>query len=258
MPVRADRRHRRRHRHADRDLVLRRDATACCSAVCSIARSGCAALWDAADGVRICSSGMIFFTFAGATLFSWALALEGVPDAVAGALGALGRAALPAGGDRHHRRAGRAAGEHRHRRHSRPAAAAGRASSRRRSAAIRHRADRGFRHRLDHPAGGARRSTSPARSAGPRCTAPSAPSSCYLAVLCARLAAGGGSALDHAGSAARPSILPAERNTARGGNDEARTEIRRRPRSPTRRSLLLAGGGDRALPAARSRRAEAT
>ncbi len=34
--------------------------------------------------------GMIFFTFAGATLFSWALSLEGVPDAVASALEALG------------------------------------------------------------------------------------------------------------------------------------------------------------------------
>ena len=35
-------------------------------------------------------SGMIFFTFAGATLFSWALSLEGVPDALAAALLALG------------------------------------------------------------------------------------------------------------------------------------------------------------------------
>ncbi len=35
-------------------------------------------------------SGMIFFTFAGATLFSWALSLEGVPDALAAALTALG------------------------------------------------------------------------------------------------------------------------------------------------------------------------
>ena len=35
-------------------------------------------------------SGMIFFTFAGATLFSWALALEGVPGAVATVLGGLG------------------------------------------------------------------------------------------------------------------------------------------------------------------------
>lgn len=35
-------------------------------------------------------SGMIFFTFVGATLFSWALALEGVPGAVAAMLTALG------------------------------------------------------------------------------------------------------------------------------------------------------------------------
>ncbi len=42
-------------------------------------------------------SGMIFFTFAGATLFSWALTLGGVPDAIAGALGDLGRGGfLPA------------------------------------------------------------------------------------------------------------------------------------------------------------------
>ncbi len=42
-------------------------------------------------------SGMIFFTFAGATLFSWALTLGGVPDAIAGALGELGRGGfLPA------------------------------------------------------------------------------------------------------------------------------------------------------------------
>lgn len=34
--------------------------------------------------------GMIFFTFAGATLFSWSLALEGVPGAVAAALEGLG------------------------------------------------------------------------------------------------------------------------------------------------------------------------
>ncbi len=34
--------------------------------------------------------GMIFFTFAGATLFSWALSLDGVPDAVAAQLQALG------------------------------------------------------------------------------------------------------------------------------------------------------------------------
>jgi len=34
--------------------------------------------------------GMIFFTFAGATLFSWALSLEGVPDAVASVLEGLG------------------------------------------------------------------------------------------------------------------------------------------------------------------------
>lgn len=42
-------------------------------------------------------SGMIFFTFAGATLFSWALALEGVPDAVASVLLSFGaHAFLPA------------------------------------------------------------------------------------------------------------------------------------------------------------------
>ena len=42
-------------------------------------------------------SGMIFFTFAGATLFSWALALEGVPGVVAATLSALGpRLFLPA------------------------------------------------------------------------------------------------------------------------------------------------------------------
>jgi len=42
-------------------------------------------------------SGMIFFTFSGATIFSWALSLEGVPDLVATHLRALGPAAfLPA------------------------------------------------------------------------------------------------------------------------------------------------------------------
>jgi TRAP-type C4-dicarboxylate transport system permease large subunit len=40
---------------------------------------------------------MIFFTFSGATIFSWALALEGVPQAVASGLGSLGATAfLPA------------------------------------------------------------------------------------------------------------------------------------------------------------------
>ncbi len=42
-------------------------------------------------------SGMIFFTFSGATVFSWALSLEGVPDLVASALRGLGPTAfLPA------------------------------------------------------------------------------------------------------------------------------------------------------------------
>jgi C4-dicarboxylate transporter, DctM subunit len=42
-------------------------------------------------------SGMIFFTFCGATLFSWALSLEGVPEMVASGLGSLGaHAFLPA------------------------------------------------------------------------------------------------------------------------------------------------------------------
>lgn len=35
-------------------------------------------------------SGMIFFTLAGSTVFSWALSLEGVPQAIAGAVGDLG------------------------------------------------------------------------------------------------------------------------------------------------------------------------
>lgn len=35
-------------------------------------------------------SGMIFFTLAGSTVFSWALSLEGVPQAIAGAVGELG------------------------------------------------------------------------------------------------------------------------------------------------------------------------
>jgi tripartite ATP-independent transporter DctM subunit len=47
-------------------------------------------LWDVLTESALLS-GMIFFTFAGATLFSWALTLGGVPDAIAGALGELGR-----------------------------------------------------------------------------------------------------------------------------------------------------------------------
>jgi C4-dicarboxylate transporter DctM subunit len=42
-------------------------------------------------------SGMIFFTFSGASIFTWALSLEGVPQAVATALGSFGQTAfLPA------------------------------------------------------------------------------------------------------------------------------------------------------------------
>jgi len=50
---------------------------------------GWRALWAVATDTSLLS-GMIFFTFSGATLFSWALSLEGVPDVVASALGALG------------------------------------------------------------------------------------------------------------------------------------------------------------------------
>ena len=50
---------------------------------------GARSLWSLLTEANLLS-GMIFFTFAGATLFSWALALEGVPAAVAGVLGALG------------------------------------------------------------------------------------------------------------------------------------------------------------------------
>ena len=50
---------------------------------------GLRGLWDLLTETNLLG-GMIFFTFAGATLFSWALSLEGVPDAVAAALEALG------------------------------------------------------------------------------------------------------------------------------------------------------------------------
>lgn len=54
------------------------------------------ALWDVTTETSLLS-GMIFFTFSGATLFSWALSLEGVPDMVAARLGSLGvHAFLPA------------------------------------------------------------------------------------------------------------------------------------------------------------------
>jgi tripartite ATP-independent transporter DctM subunit len=57
---------------------------------------GAGALWQLATETSLLS-GMIFFTFTGATLFSWALSLEGVPDMVAAGLGALGaHAFLPA------------------------------------------------------------------------------------------------------------------------------------------------------------------
>lgn len=50
---------------------------------------GLRGLWDLLTETNLLG-GMIFFTFSGATLFSWALSLEGVPDAVASALEALG------------------------------------------------------------------------------------------------------------------------------------------------------------------------
>ncbi|HEY1932439.1 MAG TPA: TRAP transporter large permease subunit [Acetobacteraceae bacterium] len=58
-------------------------------ACCLYRLVGPRSLWELLTEANLLS-GMIFFTFAGATLFSWALALEGVPDAVAGALGVLG------------------------------------------------------------------------------------------------------------------------------------------------------------------------
>ncbi len=57
---------------------------------------GARALWQLLTEASLLS-GMIFFTFCGATLFSWALSLEGVPDMVADGLGSLGaHAFLPA------------------------------------------------------------------------------------------------------------------------------------------------------------------
>ena len=50
---------------------------------------GARSLWTIATEASLLS-GMIFFTFSGATLFSWALSLEGVPEAVASGLGSLG------------------------------------------------------------------------------------------------------------------------------------------------------------------------
>jgi C4-dicarboxylate transporter DctM subunit len=50
---------------------------------------GLRSLWEIATEASLLS-GMIFFTFSGATLFSWALSLEGVPDVVASGLGSLG------------------------------------------------------------------------------------------------------------------------------------------------------------------------
>ena len=58
-------------------------------AVCVYRQVGMRSLWGLLTEANHLS-GMIFFTFAGATLFSWALALEGVPGAVAATLGALG------------------------------------------------------------------------------------------------------------------------------------------------------------------------
>jgi C4-dicarboxylate transporter DctM subunit len=57
---------------------------------------GLRSLWSLLTEASL-MSGMIFFTFSGATIFSWALSLEGVPDLVATNLRALGPAAfLPA------------------------------------------------------------------------------------------------------------------------------------------------------------------
>jgi C4-dicarboxylate transporter DctM subunit len=57
---------------------------------------GARSLWQLTTETSLLS-GMIFFTFSGATLFSWALSLEGVPDMVASGLGSLGKIAfLPA------------------------------------------------------------------------------------------------------------------------------------------------------------------
>ena len=79
-------------------------------------------------------NGMIFFTVSAATIFSWALTLEGITVAIANLVASLGAHGLPADGDRHHGDHGRAARELRHHRDPCAAAAAGRASS---SASIR-------------------------------------------------------------------------------------------------------------------------
>jgi len=57
---------------------------------------GLRSLWQVLTEASL-MSGMIFFTFSGATVFSWALSLEGVPDLVAANLRTLGATAfLPA------------------------------------------------------------------------------------------------------------------------------------------------------------------
>ena len=59
-------------------------------------------------------NGMIFFTVSAATIFSWALTLEGVTTAIAGMVGEPRRGAVPARGDRDHDPHGRDARELRH------------------------------------------------------------------------------------------------------------------------------------------------
>ena len=57
---------------------------------------GVRSLWQVMTETSLLS-GMIFFTFCGATLFSWALSLDGVPEMLASGLGSLGpRVFLPA------------------------------------------------------------------------------------------------------------------------------------------------------------------
>ncbi len=198
------------------------------------------ALWQLLTEASLLS-GMIFFTFCGATLFSWGAVAR--RRAGHGGLGArlARRECLPAGGDPDHRSARRGARKHRHHHHSRPAAAAGGDPARDQPAAIQHRADRGVRDRVDHPASrprplhrlrGLRDGGGPDRAAARRLPCSALP----------RTAAGGGRAVAYAG--------PAERFPPPGLNTKT-NKTGRNTMNATRRTLLhttLAGAFAAALP----------
>ena len=122
----------------------------------------------------------------------------------------------------------------------RAAAAAGRAAARHQSAAVRHRHDRGVRHRRRSCRRSASRSTSPARSAARRSSSASRPLLWYLPVMFVGLLLVAFVPVDHHGAARRCSTSRAELTEETIMNASTRNDPHRRRRAAHGRRRGLA------------------